>query len=258
MSLLRRGIISSGKLDAGGGPTTYATNSAYMPADTSKYYSGGTPSAFNIFLGSNPYTISFWWKPRSTSGSTANLAIFNGAVGSSFNTGRELNKVTFNRIEHSPNAFTTLKSDTSIVAGTWYHIVCSYDGTDMGMRIDRGTEKTLVSTLSPTVNSDLRIGGNYSGASSVSNPDDSEMAFIQFYNRYLTTSELNQMVNGSGDPLCFADIPTSITDDCVYAPRFCNWSTNAGQELTDQSVSGITTTNVGSIGYTGTGLTVEC
>jgi len=72
------------------------------------------------------------------------------------------------------------------------------------------------------------------------------------FDRVLTGQEFSDLHN-NGTVLCYSDISTAITNDCVYAPRMGNHNGNAGQELVDRSGSGITLSDPNSVPYNPTG-----
>ena len=67
-----------------------------------------------------------------------------------------------------------------------------------------------------------------------------------------------EKVYHQGIPNCYDLLDSPIKSSAKAFIRFANWDSNTGQELIDQSSSGITTSNIGSTPFNGTGLQVEC
>lgn len=82
-------------------------------------------------------------------------------------------------------------SDTSLVAGNWYHIVATYDGTNKKMYINGSWDKTVASTGNISGNSyQFNIGQR--------NSDDYFNGIIdevRIYNRALTQAEVTALYN---------------------------------------------------------------
>ncbi|MCP4058967.1 MAG: LamG domain-containing protein, partial [Pseudoalteromonas sp.] len=164
-------------------------------------------------------------------------------------------------------SFSTTGSDnneltgaTDIVVDQMYMITATYDGSTLKLYAN-GVEDA--NSLSVTGNvyissESLRIGSVRDNNIGSILYFTGSLAMPMIYNRALTSTEITALYNEGTVP-CYADIDTSITDDCVYAPPLYNGAdVSVGQELTDQSTSGITTTAVGSPPYTDQGLQVEC
>ena len=149
-----------------------------------------------------------------------------------------------------------LDSVTTLLSDTWYHLACTYD-TSQGMKIYINGVLDNSNSNTGTISATAITGRHIGTYQDLLNFFDGNISMLSVYNRYLSQSDVDTLYN-NGTPLCYADIDTAITADGVYAPRLANWDTNAGQELIDQSGSGITTTNVNSTPFTGTGLNVEC
>ena len=137
--------------------------------------------------------------------------------------------------------------------GGWHLIIATLEGTTMSLSVDDDVPTTNTHTGGIfDSNSPLTLG-DYDTTSRLL---DGSMAFPMIFDAALTSGEKTTLYN-NGIPKCWDDLG-ALQTDCVYAPNLCNFDTNAGAELTDNSPSAITTTNVGSTPFTGTGLTVEC
>ena len=144
---------------------------------------------------------------------------------------------------------------TPLTIGVWSYIECKVTGSTHEIWVNGVLSASTTSNEVPKSNTvNLHIGNNSDGNTLLTL---GSLCLPKMFNRSLSQSETEILYN-NGVPLCYEDINTSITDDCVYAPRLGNWNGNNGQELIDQSASGIITTNVGATPFTGTGLSVEC
>ena len=152
---------------------------------------------------------------------------------------------------------TVVEGTTASASDTWRFLVLNYTGSSLELWVDGVLENS--STFSGSLNNtSAGIGvGSYAGVNAGEALMTGSVSKPMIFSRSLTSGEISTLCGG-GTPHCFSDIPASITDDCVYAPRLCNYNSNSGQELVDQSSSGITTTNIGSTPFNGTGLSVEC
>ena len=141
----------------------------------------------------------------------------------------------------------------------WVMITVTKDGSDY-IFYENGVQISTTQTNSSSIydnNKGFQIGTYTDGSSDSNRNIEGNITAPKIFNRALSANEVTTLYN-NGTPKCFDEIPTSITDDCIYAPRLANWTGNVGQELIDQSTSGITTTSIGSPTYTDQGLTVEC
>jgi len=227
---------------------TYAVNSANLNG-TNQYFTYNQPLR-NSVMG-----FSVW--VNSDSIGAVQRIIAESSAGGNIEVGVQIvvGKVRF-LWRNNATIVQQLDSVTTLLSDTWYHIVCTFD-TSQGMKIyingvlDSSNSKT--GTISATTITGSHVG-TYQDLLNFFNGD---IAMLGVYHRYLSQADVDALYN-NGTPLCYADIDTSITANGVYAPRLVNWNTNAGQELVDQSGSGVTTTNVNSVPFTGTGLNVEC
>jgi len=138
--------------------------------------------------------------------------------------------------------------------GQTYHVVGTFDGSNIRIYVDAVLGGT---TARSGGIHDANVITGVGAASNITSLMDGSITLPKIYNRALSQAEITESYNG-GVPICTADLSTGLKAGLIYAPRLANWDTNAGQELVDQSTGNITTTNVGSTPYTGSGLTVSC
>ena len=230
---------------------TFAVNSANLNG-SSQYFVATQQGAIN-----NPTTptICIWLKRESLN--TYDLLISKHGANIAENgyyLGLGVNDRLDFAVRDNANNWVT-SSDSALLPNTWYYIELKVTGTAHEIWINGSLDKSTATTRLISTNSiDLHIGNNSDNG--VNYVDGSVYGF-ELYNRPLTSQETSDNYN-NGLPLCFEEKPSSVTADCVYAPRLGNYSGNAGQELVDQSSSSVTTTNNGSTPFTGTGLSVEC
>lgn len=144
----------------------------------------------------------------------------------------------------------------AVVNDTWYHFVMTFDGTDLAIYID-SVKKVITQTKSGTVGTIDSTTLMEIGAISSGRTIDGSLAIVRFWkDRVLNQTEVTTLYN-SGDSKCFADLG-SLQTSITYAPEFANWDgPSTGDELTDQSSSGLTTTN-SNVVFTTTGQNVDC
>ena len=237
---MRRGIISSGA----GGVNTFSANALALNGSTQ--YATIPSSAV---LNPSALSISFWMKSNLSNsgdgsghkiilnlggkydvnfGSTGNLQVNNFAVGA----------LSYNYQE----------------SGLWTHICTTIASGGAGILYIDGVSVDTSTVDRSGSSADTTYIGRH--ASSSTQFLDADLMLTHFYDDVLTPSEVTDLYN-IGTALCFDSEPASVQSDAVFAPRFGNWGSNAGEELDDQ-VGSLVTTLFGSPSYTGTGLTVEC
>lgn len=141
--------------------------------------------------------------------------------------------------------------------GNWHSVGMSYnDNTGLlSLYVDGSLDNSLVIST-PVASDNTMIYTICRNRNNNSNYHSGGLYSPMNFDRALTGQEFSDLHN---DPvICYSDISTTITDDCVYAPRMGNYNGNAGQELVDRSGSGITLSDPSSVPFTATGLSVEC
>jgi hypothetical protein len=79
-----------------------------------------------------------------------------------------------------------LKASTKPTAiDTWYHIVATFDGTDVVLYIDGAADTTSAPAFTANATQPFRIGANNSGA-----PFDGRIAWVSYYARDLSADEV--------------------------------------------------------------------
>jgi hypothetical protein len=227
----------------------YAVNSATLNGST-QWFDAGNPPEVQI---PGSMSVSIWTKPD-----TYNSRIFSKFL----NTGDQRQWYLqggltglFRGVIYS----TGLGSGANSLTGNnlsvgWNHLAMVYNGSTIKL-YQNGQETASLSYSSGIFNGTGKLMvGRWEAAGGYNN---AAYSFPAIWDGALSPSDITELYNG-GVPICTASLSSGLTADLVYAPRLCNFNGNSGDELVDQSVSGITTANVGSTPFTGTGLSVEC
>ena len=247
--MMRRGIVSSGALS---GIVPFAANSSNLNG-TTQYFDAGNPTELQI---TGDLTIACWVKLTSI---TSSQIIFSKHKASNrsyqliYSSGNKF------RFDISDDGTTELSAVTSsaIIAGTWHFIAGRYNGSTAELFLD-GLPETSLPHSTGIFNGTAKV---FIGARDFVGFEDhmtGSIAMNYISNTVLSNAQILSMHEATATTRCFADLDPAIQSASVYAPRLANWGTNAGDELVDQSASGITTNNIASTPFTGTGLTVEC
>ena len=148
----------------------------------------------------------------------------------------------------------TFLTDTTftINTDTWYFVTATLSGTTLQLYVNaQSGDSTTHAGGIGTPNVDWVVGGTEKSGELYTL--DGNIALPMVFNRALNSSEITALYNDGAIP-CYADIDTSITDDCVYAPNLMTFNGRTeASALVDNSSSGITTTAVGSPTYEPTG-----
>ena len=239
MSLLRRGIISSGKLDAGG-PTTYAASTAVL---------NGTSQYFTLAdSGDNFTSCSFFTRVKTTQATTGRL------LSASSNT-MIFDVRSGNSLVFAEGATAETYVNASIFDGNWHTVGFTVDGTAFKIYLDG----VNVHSATITGMSSKDFEANIYRASTAAAYFNGSTAFTYFTRSVLSKSYIDEISDVNAK--CFGDLSSGLQADLTTNGScwdLANWSGHTSQETTDQTGNSNTLTNVGSIGFTGTGLTVEC
>lgn len=151
--------------------------------------------------GTKPRTISVWLKTADIN--SAWLVAISGEYNTGSNpiyriqqdnTDNPNKKWTFTMYDSYDSGFRTLKSTTSIVANTWYHVTGTYDGANMVIYINGKAEGSPLAITAPysddTTNLLVRIGNYYGGAAWNGAIDE-----VMIFNRSLSAGEISQIYN---------------------------------------------------------------
>jgi len=242
------GILSSEESNGGGGGTTFNVNSANL--DPNQFFK--TDEYINTGL-IDDYSFVAWVNVDNISNTDGTIISYSNGNNRSVNI-RYADGLGLSYIYSNPSfggAYFNI-----ILSSGWHLIQMSCSSSVVNLYVDGAFIGSVPKGSPPT-----DLAGFYLEIGAFRNGTTGRYKGLlyepQVYNRELTLSEHQTMYN-SGVAKCFSSLPTSITNDCVYAPRLGNYDNNIGQELIDQSTSGIVTTNVNNTPFTGTGLQVEC
>jgi hypothetical protein len=232
--------------------TIYDVNSATFNG-TSQYFTYTNSPATGS---SNSYNI---WVKRNRLGINEGLFYESTSAGSTFT--RLVVEIQSNNsirvgFRNSPSgSFINIGEYGSINDNNWHMVTTVLENGSQRVYIDAvdvgGNTYGNMSLASP--GSIRAIGANQ-----ITNPGFEKLLQggiynPEIFNYSLSPSQVATIYKG-GTPVCYEE--RGIESN--YSPRLGNWDTNAGDELVDQSTSGITTTPIGSPTYTDQGLQVEC
>ena len=195
-----------------------------LPSDSRLFYEGTSSAAFSKIL-------------LRTQGSNLSLGMRDAPTG------------TFKQL---------VATGVGLVINTWYNIVGVIDtiNNKIILYVDGVQVGTTTITMSAIDNS------TPIDAISMGRGNDDEfvmgsLAFPRFWTRVLTPAEIVTQYN-IGDAFCFSSLSPSLKVDLDYSARLANFDGNTGDELVDQSTSGITTTPINTPTYADVGLLVDC
>lgn len=258
MSLLRRGIISSGKLDEGGGPTEFSTNSADFNGTTQYLsYPDGVCSGESIIsielffkLDTLAPHNQFFYYETGTSGVASRIQVYVGVNDRLYVGIRDTDGGTFHFSQTS----------SPVTTGVEYHVIfISNSNTNTQSVILNGVAQSF--SMSPGAFGNIHSGAYFDdsaiaaesgGAASWLN---GQVSFLGVYNTD-KTSVASELYNG-GKATCYGSRTASMKAGEVFYIESANWSGHTGSEIIDQ-VGAKTVTNNNSTPFTGTGPTVVC
>lgn len=139
-------------------------------------------------------SISLWMKPETI---VENMAVMDKGDGV---TAWNLQlRTSGQNIRFNIDTSSAVTTDTPISAGSWFHIVGTWDGTTAKIYVNNDTPHTAAaSTLTQNANA-LRMGSHYGGAA---NFFDGLIDEVGFWNRALTAAEVAELYN-SGNGLAY-------------------------------------------------------
>ena len=238
MNLLRRGIISSGVLDAA---PMFSTNFANL---------NGTDQCLELADGV--------FDPTSTFSVSMILK-----TGSDISTGQwpmASYRLTDNRgigAEISGGDLYVYSSDSissafSLSTNTFYYLTWIFDdaGSDVDIYINSSLHATL--TQSPSAGTyNMRLGCR-KWSTTNTNFAEVGVAAFSYHTRAISTGEIPNSFK------CFGTLSTAYKVNLESYNELANWTDHTGEELDDQTGNGNNLTNVGSTPFNGTGLDVSC
>lgn len=196
------------------------------------------PDAIIDALGTGSRTISMWIRPESFANyncifgfgnlsGNAILAVFLQASGKT-----QLSVRT-------SSGLTTTNGTTTLVAGTWYHIVCTYNATTAvtNVYVNGTLDNTQTRTPYQLNNTRMMIGADWLAASTKQYYFDGLIDNVQIFNRVLTPFEIAELISSTikaygtvVEPVYderYADTPDGTT---AYTARWAEaaWSPSRG------------------------------
>lgn len=201
-----------------------STVNRFNVANSAYYFSGSSTSYIELpddplLKPSSAISFAVWLKPNNTNAShiiytknnlTSNfeayqLCIFSGAP-------------VF-RVNKSSSLGNNIALSTStIVPGTWYHIACTIDNSEIKLYLNgvlQGSASTTFSGFDYQTGKKVYLGDSHE---SFSFPYNGSMDNLRFYNRTLTSAEINALY--TADPTCVTTTTsnTSSTSASFVAP----------------------------------------
>jgi hypothetical protein len=249
--LLRRGLLSSAL--SAGGTVTYAANTANFNG-VDQYFGAGNPAPLQI-----TGNISVFMRVKADSVSSTDIIASKFSYSDSEKAWDLRQEGSTYKVFVSADGINTtgVTSSTAPSTSVYQDIGFVYNGSTLKLYIN-GIEDGSTSYSSGVFDSITGVViGAYGGVNLGEFPYGGDTAMFRIWNRDLSTVEITERYN-AGDPICYSSLSSGLKSGLVYAPRLSNWDGNTGDELVDQSTSGITTTNYNATPFTGTGLNVEC
>jgi len=219
--------------------TAYSLN--YGGASQADYTSIANRTGFPT--GSSSFTLSCWVKFDSiTVPNTYQIVFTYGATNNAFYLTNGLNS---NKIYAEFWGAGKAQSTTIMVVGTWYHVVCTYNGTNIKIFINGTNEHTGSSITSALTNSFCVIGNETTTANRGFDGTIDETAF---WTRVLTDDEITDLyASGAGmkiDPT--STFPSTGTSQSTNLVLLCHFDEGSGASVADDSGNGNTGTNNGT------------
>lgn len=241
--LLRRGLISSGK---GGALDVSAANTD----GSTQEFNGGNPASLQI---TGAITVSCWVKFDNTTNEYDIARKYESAGDQrSWRIQRQAsNKYRVLITHNGTSTLSQLISSGSSSTSAYQHIVFTYDGTTgaggMKLYINGSEDNTATASNAGLHNStdDLRLFQHLG-----------EGAFVSIWDNDISAAQVTELYN-VGVPECYDDLGAGLLTDMVSFWDLANWTGSTGTEIEDKNGSN-DVTNVNSIPFTGTGLTVSC
>jgi hypothetical protein len=153
---------------------------------------------------------------------------------------------------------TTFDVSWSPSTATWYDICIVRTTNDLKIYVDNSqvgaTGDVTGITYDRQESNGIEIGHHVQGAGATNLYLDGATTRHYVVKKTVSASERGELTGDS----CWGDLTSGITTNAVFYADLANWTGHTGQELTDQSGSGNTLTNVNSTPFDGTGFTISC
>lgn len=145
-------------------------------------------------------TVVFWYQYNDTS-KVEYLVFYDNALG--------VNTLTFRR-NRSGTAVNEIVVTTTLSAGTWYHLVLTYDGSTLEGWLNGSSQGTVASSgsgSSTAGGTGLQLSGHFGNANLVRGLEDE----CGIWSKKLSNTEVSDLYNGgSGQTMTDAPLPTFI------------------------------------------------
>ena len=173
---------------------------------------GNTGVAYNNSLNPSQFTVEFWYKHlnATTAQYLVSLQDRSGTpaanrLGYAFQQHNAATRFQFTYGKPGNNNG-TLTSSTDLVLGSVYHVVATYDGTNMSMYVNGVLNTTIVDTYVPATPTQpgFTIGSRNGNTSAPSNIQD-----VALYSRALSAAEILSHYTGAPATLSYADWATA-------------------------------------------------
>jgi len=168
----------------------------------------GSSSKINIgnqsfFIGNNDYTLSMWFNPKNTSGTSAEVLVMERGSSSYLspielwlrqpNNSSNAQKLQFG-IGGSGTTITYIYSSNTYTVNNWNFVAVKISGTTMSITLN-GTETTgTYSGTRPTISNSIRFGNDYL-ANQNDFPFEGYLDQIRIFSSALTPSQVSQLYN---------------------------------------------------------------
>ena len=185
-----------------GGVSGYIGEGAIFNGSSSKIDTGDS------IISTGAFSASFWTKLDTLPSASSPAFVSNNS-----NTGNVGFEVGINYITDKVHFYfgagsVIVNSNSALVANTWYHIACTYDGTNLKMYIDGNLQtQTSTGTLSAATNN-LHIGK----AAAFARYIDGKIDEVRIYDKALSSSEVTTLYTET------ASSNITISDLVAYYP----------------------------------------
>ena len=162
------------------------------------------------FSGTSVFTISAWVKPNGID--YGNIVAKYGTTAASRQYAMYVSPSNAPRCLREVAPF-NLEATTIMTAGQWYHIACSYDGTDLNIYVNGTLENSVAMGSTNTNSTNVFIGSN-ANTSDSDRQLDAQIDDIRIYNRVLTDNEIQSLYAACQEG-------TMIYNADRHVPQYC-------------------------------------